>query len=890
MPRLWDTRLPEGLDLQLLLHRPINVTPTSSGKWINNPNPQFSIIDSSHILVLGGLNMPPKRHARSVSRRNTPLSPPKPPPQPKTRGARQIKPSDRSTSREVSPDAQHERQNDHGLVTVDEEADLHQSDSIDDLPSASIRSDSNTSLQSDLDGLDREEIIDNLADLHNESLALLSLLDHSSEEDLERVLHETTQIGSRSQKRLHARAKKLSTSREPFGGSDFINPPLIVRKLAGSIDLHRINYGRWRPDAILYLANLAQQMVAALSNAPEARENFLIYLYNNFPNPFVGQSEFSFGTQLDFETRELAIDVMTQFFIHKLDSNDPEHFPSPQALAEQIFQDDEALTRHYQDQDSQDELLLRLDEIKQCCTIGDDLPPPIDQLKELFPWPIFVLQTAEWTIARVEELQQTINKQGGVQNIVDLLNSGDYETDVKEASATDPGEGLETNDAGRTRPTSEPRAIASDSTPRPQNNPTTTPFTPAWFSANIREYREAKAKHALEVSGLESHLSSTSPAHEEHEVQESPTPVDDDDDFRPLQDDDDFRPLQDDDDGPVGLPTQSLRGYAHKVNNNDDAPIATQISTQITNTVMETLKRQAMEREKEYMPLPVKRSLLDRQPDASAVQWQSQGSDHSQERRPARIYKRTLEESGNEDDDEEDFEEDPRPPPKKLHQQKLKQPVLRSVHGSDDEGDLENSIDDNDKPYHNAVRPILQERVAPTTANRRLHSSQQASRPSQEVQSRASSNLPPRSTAPASTRSQRLPQSKLGTVQQEARMMKSLKKDVSSKPKVQKRRKWTEEEETRLFELVALYKNKWAYIEEMDATHEDGPRLHDRSQVNLKDKARNIVVAYVNARRPLPRGFEYASIGDRLETQLENDGVPYARNRRYTGAVDEDDE
>lgn len=846
--------------------------------------------------------MPPKRHARSVSRRNTPLSPPKPPPQQKTRGARQIKPNDRSTSPEVSANPQNERQNDHVLGTVDEEAELQQFDSIDDLASASIRSDSNTSLQSDLDDLDREEIIDNLADLHNESLALLSLFDHSSEEDLERVLHETTQTGSRSQKRLQGRAKKLSTSRGPFGGSDFINPPLIVRKLAGSIDLHRINYGRWRPDAILYLANLAQQMVAALSNSPEARENFLIYLYNNFPNPFVGQSEFSFGTQLDNETRELAMDVMTQFLIHKLDSNDPEHLPSPQALAEQIFQDDEAITRYYQDQDSQHALLLRLDEIKRCSTIDDELMPPIDQLKENFPWSFFVQQTAEWTLARVGELQQTINKQGGVQNIVDLLNSGDYETDVKGALVIKPAEGLETNDAGQTRPTSEPGAVANDSPPRPPSDPTTTPFTPAWFSANIREYREAKAKHALEVSGLGSHLSSTSPAqegheeheeHKEHEVPESPTPVDDDD----------FRPLQDDDDGPVGLPAQRLTDYTHKVNNNDDAPIASQIDPEITNIVMNTLRRQALEREKENMPLPVKRSLLDRQPDAMPVQWQSQGSDHSQEMRPARRYKRTLEESGNEDDDEEDFEEDTRPPPKKPRRQKLKQPVIRSaqeqirdadsalVFGSDDEDDFGNSIDDNDKPYHNAVRPILHERVAPSTANRRLHSSQRASRPSQQVQSRTSRNLPPRSTAPASSRVQRPPQTKLGTVQQESRTLKSLRKDIASKPEVQQRRKWTDEEDTRFIELVALYNNKWSYIKAMDAIHEDGPRLQDRSQVNLKDKARNIVMTYMSARRPLPRGFEYASIGERLETQLENDGVPYARNRRYTGAVsDEDDE
>lgn len=57
------------------------------------------------------------------------------------------------------------------------------------------------------------------------------------------------------------------------------------------------------------------------------------------------------------------------------------------------------------------------------------------------------------------------------------------------------------------------------------------------------------------------------------------------------------------------------------------------------------------------------------------------------------------------------------------------------------------------------------------------------------------------------------------------------------------RRRWTHEEDDRLIMLVARYGTQWAVIQRQDQICPEingGPQLTDRTQVNMKDRARNI--------------------------------------------------
>ena len=57
---------------------------------------------------------------------------------------------------------------------------------------------------------------------------------------------------------------------------------------------------------------------------------------------------------------------------------------------------------------------------------------------------------------------------------------------------------------------------------------------------------------------------------------------------------------------------------------------------------------------------------------------------------------------------------------------------------------------------------------------------------------------------------------------------------------IQTRVAYSADEVDRLLEMIALYGTQWARILREDNAHPDGPMLQGRSQVQLKDKARNM--------------------------------------------------
>ncbi|OQE29723.1 hypothetical protein PENSTE_c002G05210 [Penicillium steckii] len=74
------------------------------------------------------------------------------------------------------------------------------------------------------------------------------------------------------------------------------------------------------------------------------------------------------------------------------------------------------------------------------------------------------------------------------------------------------------------------------------------------------------------------------------------------------------------------------------------------------------------------------------------------------------------------------------------------------------------------------------------------------------------------------------------------------------------RRRWTADENERLITLVGRYGTRWAEIKAQDdicPRSDGGPKLQGRTQVNLKDRARNIKKAHEKQGKPLPMNFEF---------------------------------
>ncbi|KAJ5520062.1 hypothetical protein N7463_000515 [Penicillium fimorum] len=73
--------------------------------------------------------------------------------------------------------------------------------------------------------------------------------------------------------------------------------------------------------------------------------------------------------------------------------------------------------------------------------------------------------------------------------------------------------------------------------------------------------------------------------------------------------------------------------------------------------------------------------------------------------------------------------------------------------------------------------------------------------------------------------------------------------------------RWTEEEDDRLLQLMAIFGTAYAAIKKQDnacPASEGGPMLERRSQVNCKDRARNLKRKYIREGRPIPPSLDKA--------------------------------
>ena len=704
--------------------------------------------------------MPPKRGVKSTSRKNTPVSPPKP--ASSAGSPKQARRSTRGPTREGTETDPLQR----GSVELSLQpvVEANEEDSIEVVGGPeSDSSETSLDIEDQLDTLDPDFIVDSLEDLHRESSSIIGLFDQilDSPDTLTAFAEELDDASSKVGRRFRQQLTKYMVTRQSFGEDLYIHPTIVVRALRNGEAWADIPDGKWRPDAVLYLANIAQLLVLCFLKTEDQQAQNLKDLRNFYPHLF---SSVGASSRLRTTLGEVAVKFSnafrTQLFIKatKQQSGQPDF--DPDLLLHELFPEEGPGSGIEIAGDNLSAAVEnRLREIRKFVTTNSKNPVKTAQLEKTFPLVDFLTHVVRWAVFRSQELEAQIAAQGGVENIVNCIQDKDFtplDDDAQLQTATAKA-ALE-----QALPIDPQLTQGTASAKKGRGKAPTGPALEKQI-AQLKTMRAAKA--AREVAAAEK---ASTPARRGRKAKEIPQSPDLDAAAQPDVTQDGGPPPPDDED--------LLR------------------PTQMTAFVERTLAAHDKESEKENIEITRQRSFLDKQTNARKVGFNDTQSPGKRQR-AAEVS----------DDDDEEFEQDQRP---------------------------------SKQARRGRGRP-------------RLEQGQSSTQPTRAPLRDLAISRPPPSSAPAAMQdddddlpaSQRWVQANTA-----AKMNTQAHREQNRDTNMQVRRPWSHEEVNRLMELIDLNGPKYSKILQDDKDPEiypEGPLLQQRSQVQLKDKARNIKLDFL---------------------------------------------
>ena len=720
--------------------------------------------------------------------------------------------------------------------------------------------------QYELSKLDQESMINALPFLCQYSDSLISLFSSGDARELGRLHRDLQEPTSKASRRLNTLLEGFMLNRKHYGDDTPVAIDIAVRALVGLRQADEIPDGPWRPDAALYMANLAHYVSTIYSsneNSENARET-ITSMFHSFPASFAPvfdadvklQERYSANSAAS-DTFALMLDIRTQYLLQGLSQkrNHPAFDPD-EALRAVFYVDHDRL----RGPDYMEELSTLPPDIKTIfakritairCHFSNDISNPVDfhGLRQAFPYTGFLVSLARWAQLMTKRHKDVITEHGGISQIQSLLQD---EFERRQSGEEDKlGAGSPSNLAetqgrvlrdreGTKRSESEQAPNGSDSAP---NSPSKAKASKAMRKkSQPRKSLEWRAKQQQTYNEMLAASMARKVANAAKEAQEALPPAEE----APIYD------VEFGGDNEPSLPSPSRTQSGPPMSQQGLAILA-------------TLKTHATQSNKENMDSPQrgKMAFIDRQRGAERITFDSQDETLVVQGRTSKKRKASETDDDEEEEEEEEdyFEVDPRhihpvprrqistqPQSTKADSRRLKAPktkhtsrgspskrvrseyATRKFVNREDDDDEEGEDDDN-----LAASSKLQMEEA--TRNRHHSASSDASRHRLPLHERH--DAPPSSAVPEGGPS---------TGTHVADIMRVLKKNKAGrlvKARLpQQRLRWTDDEVTRLVELIERHGVSWSTLLELDRQDEN-PKLQDRDQVALKDKARNIKMDFL---------------------------------------------
>lgn len=305
--------------------------------------------------------------------------------------------------------------------------------------------------QGELQRLDPDLIMASLTDLDRDAYRLIRDLipEDADYEIIENHVDQLYDSNSRISKMLKKHTRALAATKDDiFGSQSYIDCGLILRCLLDANQVEPFPEAPWRPDAILYEANLASFVENMCHRSPTDFDivDILISLDSTFPTPFVSgfvEQESRIGaTVLLGETYRLALELRTQLTVMSLLTQKPTSLDEANRLICKIFMDStdddvpmdllafELNAREWDNiplaqQEIAADVGRRVESLRR--PFVDVVPGGksfVDALREIeteFSWSSFQMNVLEWAQMRILELNEDLNAHGGTEAVVTAL-------------------------------------------------------------------------------------------------------------------------------------------------------------------------------------------------------------------------------------------------------------------------------------------------------------------------------------------------------------------------------------------------------------------------------------------------------------------------------------
>ncbi|KAL9009190.1 MAG: hypothetical protein Q9173_005757, partial [Seirophora scorigena] len=684
----------------------------------------------------------------------------------------------------------------------------------------------------DLSATRAEDMIDALPDLFHASNKILDLVmpEELSESSVQIIKDQHSDLKSKQTRHLRRFVPNFQAQREVYGGDRFIDVPATVRAVLGVSKVNDVRPGPWRVDPVLYHANLASLITALVAQNGEDDEQLMNRLDEAFPQAFVRffvddvtVDKVADGSALLRQSFELALEIRSRFFIDSARRLLNDSGLDPDELLGQVFYTERDMLKGWNvaglrsDDINRNEgfrmsIINRLDQLREAFS-EEIRPVDLDHLDQAVPYIRLSTVLLQWSRLRLREIGLQMQGFNGVAGI------------LRAVQTTMRGEPSPLDTMGNN--VSRGKEVVLEHLRL--ENPADLVFRLS--SSEARQQALARFKDRQGGRRVSTALAFLSVESGKKPAWTAPTAA------IPAS-----TPLRTQ--TRIANPSGTSPSYQPPPNMDDENElfIPRGVDESMAKQVLRTYRDLEAESNKENLPT----RSLPFQPQKKNSSLQGDGrnkrpraemsesvpharSDKSPQKSTAPVDGRAPADNS---DSDEGFQEDSR---------QMASPQRPSLSSRQNRGEIT-------VPGSAAKRRREAQGNGHVTGFIDLddvveqHNDTNGPRPSQVETWQKVNNF-----------------AKLKTAR--------LRKDV------QVRTSWSQEETDRLLELITDHGTSWSYLKVMDDNHPEGKLLHERDQVALKDKARNMKADYLKSDVPLPLNFRAIPLSKALVQRLNAVGI-----------------